>query len=127
MSTTRTASTTNSTSTTDSASAATTRDIQATVVYARPDRQWVLPVQVLDGSTIGEAVAQSGLLALCPELAGAALEMGVFHRRRAAHSALREGDRIEIYRALQIDAKQARRLRAAGKTAAKKKTGGANS
>jgi len=98
--------------------------LQATVVYARPDQQWVVPVELPAGATLGEAVERSGLLRLCPELAGAALELGVFHRRCAPQAALRDGDRVEIYRPLQIDAKQARRLRAAGRDGRPKKTKG---
>jgi putative ubiquitin-RnfH superfamily antitoxin RatB of RatAB toxin-antitoxin module len=91
--------------------------IRATVVYARPDRQWVVGVELDAGATIGDAVVRSGLLQLCPELAGSAHEVGIFHRRRTAQTVLHDGDRIEIYRTLQIDAKQARRLRAGGKRA----------
>ncbi len=96
--------------------------LQATVVYARTDRQWVVPVQMEPGATIAEAVERSGLLRLCPELAEGVLDVGVFHRRRALQSPLSDGERIEIYRPLRIDPKRARRLRAADREGRRKKS-----
>jgi putative ubiquitin-RnfH superfamily antitoxin RatB of RatAB toxin-antitoxin module len=86
--------------------------VRATVVYARPDRQWELPVQLSDGATLRDAVQCSGLLALAPELDGAPLDLGVYNQRSRADALLREGDRVEVYRPLLVDPMIARRLRA---------------
>lgn len=101
-----------------------TGEIRATVVYARPDRQWVVELVLPAGATLADAVRAAGLEAQCPELAALRAEVGVFHRRLPPHSAVRDGDRIELYRPLQIDPKEARRLRASGarRTAQGKKT-----
>lgn len=83
-----------------------------TVVYARPGRQIELRVDVSPGVTIGQAIAASGVLALEPQLQTHALDVGVWNRVVRLEDAAREGDRIEIYRPLQVDPKEARRLRA---------------
>jgi hypothetical protein len=89
------------------------RRLKASVVYARPDRQWVVEVEMPAGATLAETVERSGLRERCPELAAGPLQLGVFHRRRDGASALRDGERIEIYRPLTADPKEARRRRAA--------------
>jgi putative ubiquitin-RnfH superfamily antitoxin RatB of RatAB toxin-antitoxin module len=86
--------------------------LRATVVYARADRQWELPVQLPAGASLRDAVRCSGLLALAPELDGAALDLGVYNRRSHADAPLRDGDRVEVYRPLLVDPMVARRLRA---------------
>lgn len=108
--------------------AAVQQTIRATVVYAQPDRQWVVELALPAGSTLADAVRASGLLEACPELAARAPELGVLHRRLAACTPVRDGDRVEVYRPLRIDPKEARRLRAAGARAAKpnKRGGGSD-
>jgi putative ubiquitin-RnfH superfamily antitoxin RatB of RatAB toxin-antitoxin module len=61
------------------------------------------------GSTAGQAVAASGLLAECPALADA--PMGVWGRGCEPGRVLRDADRVEVYRGLTVDPKEARRLR----------------
>ncbi len=84
------------------------------VYAASPERirRWSLSLPL--GSTVAQAVAASTLLAEFPELAGAELSLGVFGKLVAepASQALRPGDRVEVYRPLLIDPKEARRLRA---------------
>ncbi len=86
--------------------------VQATVVYLSPQRRITLPVDVAQGSSLQEAVVASGLLQQAPELAGQPLDLGVFNRLREASEPVRDGDRIEVYRPLAIDPKEARRVRA---------------
>lgn len=93
--------------------------VHASVVYLSPARQIVLPVTVPAGASLREAVAASGLLVQAPELAAGllahsdhpVLDLGVFNRRCSGSEAVREGDRIEMYRPLAIDPKEARRVR----------------
>jgi putative ubiquitin-RnfH superfamily antitoxin RatB of RatAB toxin-antitoxin module len=61
------------------------------------------------GSTAGQALAASGLLVEFPELAQA--PMGVWGRACTAETVLRDLDRVELYRGLTVDPKEARRLR----------------
>lgn len=89
------------------------KPIQITVVYALPQRQWVQPVQLPSGATVQMAIERSGLLQVFPGLRLEAIEAGIFHRRCGLDTPLRDGDRVEIYRPIQLDPKDARRLRAA--------------
>ena len=88
--------------------------ITVEVAYARPDRQEIIPVQVPEGTTAYEAVALSGIQTHFPEIDPESQSMGIFGKvlREPRHHSLREGDRVEIYRPLRIDPKQARANRA---------------
>ncbi|MFZ5538549.1 MAG: RnfH family protein [Pseudomonadota bacterium] len=86
--------------------------LRATVIYCARERQWIVDVEVPAGSTLRDAVVASGLPAQAAELDPAALDLGVFNRLRQPDEPVRDGDRIEIYRPLAIDPKQARRIRA---------------
>lgn len=78
------------------------------VVLARPRRVESVRLDVPLGTTVGEAVARSGL-----GLEGVAA-LAVHGVRVEPDALLREGDRIELLRPLQADPKEARRRRAAG-------------
>jgi putative ubiquitin-RnfH superfamily antitoxin RatB of RatAB toxin-antitoxin module len=86
--------------------------LHATVVGAPPgESPREVPVELAAGSTIGDAVLASGLLDADP-LRIERLDLGVFNRPQKPDTPLREGDRVEIYRPLTIDPKEARRIRA---------------
>ncbi|WP_303285722.1 RnfH family protein [Marinobacter sp. SS8-8] len=88
--------------------------IQVEVAYARPDKQEIIPVTVPEGATALEAAKLSGIADIFPEIDVDATDMGVFGKvikNPSAHE-LREGDRVELYRPLRIDPKQARLNRA---------------
>lgn len=98
--------------------------VQVEVAYARPDRQWLVALVLPAGSTAAQAVAASGILAACPELEAGALQLGIFsHPLADTAQRLVDGDRVEIYRPLIIDPKEARRARAE-KARAKRRAGG---
>jgi putative ubiquitin-RnfH superfamily antitoxin RatB of RatAB toxin-antitoxin module len=84
------------------------------VVYATPAEQVLIALEVPAGTTAGEAVVRSGILQRLPDLDAARLELGVFGRGVPAATVLGDGDRVEIYRPLNADPKQARRRRATG-------------
>jgi len=79
------------------------------VAYARPERQWVVGVRWRDGMTALEAVQASGLLRELVELRCDDLHLGVYGQRVAPGQPLRAGDRVEIYRPLKFDPRDARR------------------
>lgn len=84
------------------------------VAFARPEKQQIVEVQVADCTTAIEAVKLSGITDIFPEIDPDAIDMGVFGKvikDPAAHQ-LRNGDRVELYRPLKIDPKQARLNRA---------------
>lgn len=86
--------------------------ISVEVAYALPARQTLLALEVPRGTTAGEAVEASGVRSRHPELAGTELVLGVFGERVGADHVLEPGDRVEIYRPLQLDPREARRQRA---------------
>lgn len=84
--------------------------ISVVVVYAPAARQVrEMQLQVPLGATVTQALAASGLAAEHPEIAGA--PVGIWGRKTTGEQRLRAGDRIEIYRALRVDPKVARRER----------------
>jgi uncharacterized protein len=88
--------------------------ISIEIVYAEAQRQILRKVEIAANSTVAEAVAASGILGDLP--AGfAAAAFGIFGRVVAPATRLRDGDRIELYRPLQADPKDARRRRARAK------------
>ena len=83
--------------------------LRVRVVYALPDQQVSVPLEVPSGTTVTEAVTRSKLLERFPETAERPLTCAVFGRTVPLTYELREGDRIEILRPLLIDPKQSRR------------------
>lgn len=88
--------------------------IRVEVAFARPDRQKIIALDVQEGSTALDAVKQSGIVAVFPEIEPDMANMGIFGKaiKNPSTHELREGDRVEIYRPLKIDPKQARLNRA---------------
>jgi hypothetical protein len=89
--------------------------LRCEVAYARPDRQFLLDVQLREGATARDALLASGLLDDCAEIDPAAAIYGVFGRVVPADHRLRDGDRVEIYRTLKVDPRAARRARVKGR------------
>lgn len=82
------------------------------VVYARPGAATVIPVVISDHASVGEAVRMSGVLQQHPEIPWPDCAVGIFGRKVGPQTQLRAGDRVEIYRPLQLDPKERRRRRA---------------
>ena len=82
------------------------------VVYALPQEQRLIRVVVSAGTTLEQAVRQSGLLNEFPEIDLRQASLGVFGRKAAASDAVKPCDRVEVYRVLKVDPKAIRRLRA---------------
>lgn len=95
--------------------------IKVEVAYATEEKQLIVEVDVAEGSTMVQAAEQSGIDHEFDDLNLEGAPMGLFGRKVAKpdQEIVREGDRVEIYRPLKIDPKQARLNRAA-KTKAKK-------
>ena len=64
-----------------------------------------------DGATVADALQASALQARHPSLDLAAASLGIWGAPCRREQRLRDRDRVEVYRALQVDPKQARRLR----------------
>ena len=80
--------------------------IRVTVVRAMPDEATEIEVELPAGATVDDALAQSGITA-------DKSPVGIFGRRVSRQTVVTDGDRIEIYRPLIADPKDARRSRAA--------------
>ncbi len=87
--------------------------LKVSVIYATPTEQVEIPLAVEANCNVAIAIRRSGILERFPELELASLSLGIFSQPAKLDDALHDGDRIEIYRPLEIDPKQARLLRAA--------------
>ena len=86
--------------------------IKVSIVYSPGARQVFEELLDLpDGATVRQAVHASRLLTAFPELSLSRSGVGVWGRKASAGQVLRDRDRIEIYRPLQVDPKVARRER----------------
>lgn len=94
--------------------------IHVEVAYALPHVQMLVPLTLPEGATVEEAVRQSGLLEKFPEIDLASAKLGVWNKAAELDVALREKDRVEIYRPLIADPKEVRRKRAEEGKAMKK-------
>lgn len=88
--------------------------ISVEIACALPAEQLLLALQFPAGTTLEDAVQRSGILQRFPTLDPATLSYGIFSKleKNPAGRILQNGDRIEIYRPLIIDPKEARRARA---------------
>lgn len=66
-------------------------------------------VEVPLGATVRDAILASGWRQACPGMEPA--DVGIWGRRCGPEQAVREGDRVEVYRPLKVDPKVARRER----------------
>lgn len=85
------------------------------VVYALPAATDAVSVELPAGATVRDALVASGVLKRHPEIALEEQAFGIFGKRAQLEARLSPGDRVEVYRALAIDPKEARRRRAARK------------
>lgn len=92
------------------------------MVCALPERQWCVPLRLAAGATVADALTASGLAGEpgAPDLASCAV--GVWGEPADRSRRLADGDRVEIYRPLISDPREARRRAAeAGRTLGRKR------
>lgn len=87
--------------------------IQIQVCYALPEQQFLRDLTVAAGTTVEQAIALSGLQQAMPGIDLAALQVGIYSKKKTLDTVLREHDRVELYRPLIADPKHARRRRKA--------------
>lgn len=89
--------------------------IRVEVAYATPEKQRIIALDVEEGTTVYQAVEQSGICDVFPEIELVDAKLGIFGKavRSPKEEPLKEADRVEIYRPLIIDPKVARANRAA--------------
>ncbi len=82
------------------------------IVYATEDRQELVAIQVTQGTTVAAAIESSSIASLFPDERLDVGPVGIWGRLVERSRVLQEGDRIELYRQLQQDPRDARRARA---------------
>ncbi|TRW93234.1 RnfH family protein [Candidatus Methylobacter oryzae] len=81
------------------------------VCYAQVDRQLWMRLEVPDNSTIEETIKLSGVLKLYPEIDLSSQKVGIFGKIAPLDTAVKDGDRVEIYRQITADPQMVKRRR----------------
>jgi uncharacterized protein len=97
--------------------------MRVTVAVALASRQEVVEVEVPANATVADAIRAARLDALFPGVDFKAMRTGIWSRPAAPEAALREGDRVELYRELEADPKDMRRRRAKARTSSRSRNG----
>jgi putative ubiquitin-RnfH superfamily antitoxin RatB of RatAB toxin-antitoxin module len=87
-------------------------DLRVSVVYAGETTVDRATLLLPRNSTVKDAVERSGVLQQQPQLSLSSLLLGIYGRRVTLDTMLQNDDRVEIYRTLIIDPKEARRRKA---------------
>lgn len=82
------------------------------MVFALPDRQFLVTVTVSVDATVADAIRQSGVALRFPGVDFDGLQAGLWGKPVKREQTLRNGDRVELYRPLELDPREARRLKA---------------
>lgn len=85
--------------------------IRIEIAFADDQQQLIMPLTLDAPCTVEEAILCSGILKKVPHIDLAKNKVGIFGKLNSLTCTINDGDRIEIYRPLSVDAKQARRLR----------------
>jgi putative ubiquitin-RnfH superfamily antitoxin RatB of RatAB toxin-antitoxin module len=85
--------------------------LKVQVCYAVALREILRSLEVPPGTTIEQAIAQSGLLQDVPGIDLATQPVGIYGKKKPLDTLLREHDRVEIYRPLIADPKTSKRKR----------------
>jgi hypothetical protein len=86
--------------------------ITVEVVYASAEKQILRRIELVEGSTVMQAIEASGIVEMLPHGAVDPDRLGIFSRKVSPQQKVQEGDRIEIYRPLTLNPMEARRRRA---------------
>ena len=83
------------------------------VAYATPEQQEIITLTLPEGTTVEQAIHASDMFNRFPEIDETDIKAGIFGSVTKLDQPLKQGDRVEIYRPLLHDPKEARRQRAA--------------
>lgn len=86
--------------------------ITVSVIHAEPAHAFSVQLSLPRGATIADAIERSGIRHARPGIEINEDRIGIFSRKASLDATLHDGDRVEIYRPLKIDPKEARRKRA---------------
>ena len=90
----------------------TDQQISIEVAYALPDQQALLEVVIEQGTSVEQAIKASGIIKRFPQIDLSKDKVGIWNRSCKLTDEPKNGDRIEVYRPLIADPKEARRRRA---------------
>jgi len=94
------------------------------VVFATPDKQLLLAVSAQAGETVSDVVTRSCIMEAFPEQRPEKLAFGIWGKEVSGDKCVSPGDRVEIYRPLKLDPREARRqLALSGRTMGSSGTG----
>jgi len=79
------------------------------VAYTNADKQVWLKVELTEGCTVIDAIEESGILDLFPEIDLEQQKIGIYGKMTKPDTKLKEGDRVEIYRPITADPKTVKR------------------
>jgi len=83
--------------------------IRVEVAFALPAEQVLISVSLPADATVDDAIAASGIAERFPDERLQTLETGIWGRLAERQATVRDGDRVEIYRPLLRDPREARR------------------
>lgn len=86
--------------------------IQVEVVYGTPTKQKILTFTVENGTTVEQAIEQSGIKDIFNEIDLSVNKVGIWNRAAKLSDEVQDLDRIEVYRPLIADPKEVRKRRA---------------
>lgn len=92
--------------------------IRVSVVFAEPGQIFLRELELPAGASVADAIEASGFRTAHPSCSPDDMQVGIFAGKVRMDARLRDGDRVEIYRPLKIDPKEARRKRAGKKSQA---------
>ena len=84
-------------------------DLEIEVVFASREKQSLVQLLVSSGTTVAEVVTTSGVLDQFPDQDQDELSFGIWGQLVAADRIVKKGDRVELYRPLDLDPREARR------------------
>lgn len=88
------------------------RILNTEVAYALPSRQSIIDVAIAEGATVQEVIEASRITQLYPDIDLKTCKVGIWSRTVKLSEAVKDGDRVEIYRPLIADPKEVRKRRA---------------
>jgi putative ubiquitin-RnfH superfamily antitoxin RatB of RatAB toxin-antitoxin module len=88
------------------------RTLSVSLAYVGPSEAVLLSLSVPSGATLKDAIDRSEVLRRCPEIDLGRFKVGIYGKVAPLEQPLEDGDRVEIYRPLIADPKEARKRRA---------------
>ncbi len=86
--------------------------ISVELVFALPDKQVLRSISMPAGSTVADVIGEGNLAIEFPGLVVEDMQAGIWGKPVGRDHVVRDGDRVELYRPLEMDPREARRLKA---------------